>query len=384
MLRRCYLFKTLEILRLRMSHYIYKETFSLCELLFLRPCSVFYVLFTVLYSCHSSQQYYNLSDFDKVKKIDAHVHIETNDSSTILQAEKDNFQLLTINYDDINEGPPIEDQQQFAVKHFRQFPSLINFTTGVSIRHFNQPNWTKETIGFISNAVEQGARAVKIYKIIGMTLKDTSGRLVMVDDSRLDSLFNYISHNHIPVVGHLGEPRNCWLPVNEMTVKGDKSYFTNHPEYHMYKHPELPSYEQQIAARDNRVAKNPTLIFVGAHLGSLEWNVDSLAARLDRFPNMAVDMAARIVHLQFQARDNWQKVHDFLVKYSDRILYATDLRTTEKSNPEEEINSFHETWIRDWKFLATDNELTSGEFDGSFKGLQLPRHVVDRIYHARC
>ena len=40
--------------------------------------------------------------------------------------------------------------------------------------------------------------------------------------------------------------------------------------------------------------KNPELIFIGAHMGSLEWSVDELAKRLDKFPNMSVDMAARI------------------------------------------------------------------------------------------
>ncbi|HSB92339.1 MAG TPA: amidohydrolase family protein [Flavitalea sp.] len=332
-------------------------------------------------SCKSENDYYSISDFAAVKKIDAHVHIETNDSSTILQAQKDNFQLLTINYDDVNEGPPILEQQRYAVKQVKQFPALINFTTGVSIRNFNNPNWNNETIQFIHRAILSGAKAVKVYKVIGMSLRDTSGKLVMVDDDRFDSLFNYLSAQKIPVVGHLGEPRNCWLPVEQMTVKGDQSYFSRHPEYHMFKHPEMPSYEQQVAARDNRVARDPDLVFIGAHLGSLEWNVDSLAARLDRFPNMAVDIAARIVHFQVQARDNWQKVHDFMVKYSDRILYATDKMATAGSNPAEEMSDFHETWINDWKFLTSDQTITSNEFEGSFKGLHLPKKIIDRIYH---
>jgi predicted TIM-barrel fold metal-dependent hydrolase len=129
------------------------------------------------------------------------------------------------------------------------------------------------------------------------------------------------------------------------------------------------------------VAKDSNLIFVGAHLGSLEWNVDSLAARLDRFPNMAVDMAARIVHFQVQAKDDWQKVHDFMVRYSDRLLYATDKMATVNSDPQKDMNSFHETWINDWKFFTSEDSMSSVEFDGSFKGLHLPRYVIDRIYH---
>jgi len=338
------------------------------------------LLAVCLGSCADSN-FYSLADFDNVKKIDCHVHIETNDSSAILQAKADNFQLLTINYDDVNEGPPIEQQQQFAMKHLAQFPDLLNFTTGVSIRTFNSNSWTQQTTEFIRNAVSHGAKAVKVYKIIGMTLRDQQGKLVMVDDPRLDSLFNFIDSMKLPVVGHLGEPRNCWLPVEKMTVKGDQSYFTEHPEYHMFRHPELPSYEDQVAARDNRVAKNPQMIFVGAHLGSLEWNVDSLAARLDKYPNMAVDMAARIVHLEVQARDNWQKVRDFMIKYSDRLLYATDLMATEKSVPSEVMKSFDHVWREDWKFFTSTDEMSSDQFDGGFKGLHLPKDVIDKIYH---
>src|SRR5688572_2624930 len=110
---------------------------------------------TTLLSCKSENEFYSLSDFQHVKKIDAHVHIETNDSSAILQARKDNFQLLTINYDDVNEGPPIADQQRMAVKHVKQFPEAINFTTGVSIREFNNPGWTTETIHFLQRAVAE-------------------------------------------------------------------------------------------------------------------------------------------------------------------------------------------------------------------------------------
>jgi len=335
---------------------------------------------TFMGSCRDSD-FYSMADFDRVRKIDSHVHIETNDSSAILQAKADNFQLLTINYDDVNEGPPIEQQQQFALKHLAQFPEALNFITGVSIRTFNSPNWTEQTTDFIADAVLRGARAVKIYKIIGMSLRDQQGKLVMVDDRRLDSLFNFIDSMKLPVVGHLGEPRNCWLPVDKMTVKGDQSYFTEHPEYHMFRHPDLPSYEDQIRARDNRLARNPQMVFVGAHLGSLEWNVDSLAARLDRFPNMAVDMAARIVHLQVQSRDNWQKVHDFMMKYSDRLLYATDLSASEKSLPGEVMKSFDQVWRDDWKYFATSDEMRSDQFEGKFKGLHLPKDVIDKIYH---
>lgn len=356
----------------------------------MKNLSLIFLLFA-LHSCTSpeaptteantdSVRFYSLEDFKHVAKTDAHVHVQTHDSAFISQAIEDNMKLFTINYDDANEPPPMEVQEKYAISLRSTFPGQIEWATTVSIRKFNDKNWLPQTLRYIDSTVKRGAKAVKIYKVIGMTLRDTKGKLVMVDDARLDSLFSYFESNGIPVVGHLGEPRNCWLPLDSMTVKGDASYFSQYPVYHMYKHPELPSYEDQIRARDNRLAKNPKLKFVGAHLGSLEWNVDSLAARLDKYPNFAVDMAARIVHLEVQAAKNPQRVRDFIIKYHNRLLYATDLFVDEKVKPADARGSSHDRWFSDWKFFATDEKMTSQDFDAEFVGLKLPKEIIDDIY----
>jgi hypothetical protein len=326
----------------------------------------------------SSEDFYTAGDFTKVEKIDAHVHVNTNKSDYVQQAAEDNFKLITINLDDVNEPPPMEEQQQFALHQVKTFPDRIAYATTFSIRHFNDSGWQNETISYLKNSFAQGAIAVKIYKVIGLSLKDEAGKLVMIDDPKFDTVINFIVQNKIPVLGHLAEPKNCWLPVEKMTINGDKSYFTQNPVYHMYLHPEFPSYEAQIAARDRMLEKHPDLQFIGAHLGSLEWNVDELAKRLDRFPNMAVDMAARIVHLEYQAAGNWQKVHDFMIKYQDRLLYATDSGIEENAD----INkaAMHATKISDWQFFTSGDTLSSKDFDQSFKGLKLPKQVIDKIY----
>jgi predicted TIM-barrel fold metal-dependent hydrolase len=166
-----------------------------------------------------------------------------------------------------------------------------------------------------------------------------------------------------------------------MTVTSDSNYFARNPQYHMFLHPDYPSYEDQINARDNLLVKNPELKFIGCHLGSLEWNVESLAKRLDKFPNMAVDMSARICHLQYQSAQDRKRVRDFCIKYQDRLLYGTDTGDSGNSEPDAFKKRMHETWLEDWKYLATEDEMTSEKFRGSFTGLKLPKEVVDKIYH---
>jgi predicted TIM-barrel fold metal-dependent hydrolase len=185
----------------------------------------------------------------------------------------------------------------------------------------------------------------------------------------------------IAVIGHLGEPKNCWLPLEKMTTNNDSNYFRQHPQYHMYKHPDLPSYEAQIDARDRMLEKNPELIFVGAHLASLEWDVEALGKRLDRFPNMAVDMAARMGQLFYQTHSDRKKVREFFIKYQDRLLYATDMGDYGEEAVALLAKDMHETWLRDWRFFVTDDLMTSDLVDEEFQGLKLPQKVVDKIYY---
>ena len=165
-----------------------------------------------------------------------------------------------------------------------------------------------------------------------------------------------------------------------MTTKNDSSYFAENPKYHMFIHPEYPSYNEQMAARDRMLEKNPELIFIGCHLASLEWSVDELADFLDRFPNASVDMAARMGQLFYQTWEDRDKVREFFITYQDRILYGTDMIDSGDSDKEKFHKRMHETWLHDWEYLATDNKMTSNLINGEFRGLQLPKEVVDKIY----
>ena len=128
--------------------------------------------------------------------------------------------------------------------------------------------------------------------------------------------------------------------------------------------------------------KHPELKFMGAHLASLEWSVDEVAKFFDRFPNATVDLSARMCHLQLQAQENRGKVRNFIIKYQNRIIYGVDMVITRETNenPGELTKNAHEAWFNDWLFLATDKTLEVGEVDGVFKGLKLPRKVLEKIY----
>lgn len=320
-----------------------------------------------------------MEDFASVEKIDAHYHIYTDASISMQQAEKDNFKLLAIST--YSAGcERVVDTQQWLKSLKGKFPSDFEFTATFCLDGWDDPGWVENAISWIDQCIAEGAISVKVWKNIGMEFRDKDSVLIMIDDPKFDAIFAHLTEKGIPLVGHLGEPKACWQPVEEMQANNNKNYFTKNPQYHMYLHPDYPSYEEQMDARNRMLEKNPKLVFIGCHLASLEWSVDVLAEWLDRFPNASVDMAARMGDLFYQTRDDHKKVYDFFLKYQDRILYGTDIG----ESGGEDIESFHkrmnETWLRDWEYLVTDNKMTSRLIDGEFQGLRLPKEVADKVY----
>lgn len=342
----------------------------------------FFILVTFTFFSCRDNIFYSLEDFAEVNKTDAHYHIYTANAISFEQSQKDNFNLLAINTYSGGCNRVVEAHQWLRGLK-QKHPNEMEFTATFCLDGWNEPGWKENTIDWIDRCVADGAIAVKVWKNIGMEFRDKDSVLIMIDDPQFDPVFKHLAENGIPLVGHLGEPKNCWLPLDEMTTKNDSGYFARNPQYHMYKHPEYPSYEEQMAARDRMLEKHPDLIFIGCHLASLEWSVDEMAAFLDRFPNAAMDMAARMGQLFYQTHEDREKVRNFFIDYQDRILYGTDI-IDRGGNPESFLQRMHETWLRDWEYLTTRHTMTSNLIDGEFSGLQLPKEVIDKIYFENC
>jgi predicted TIM-barrel fold metal-dependent hydrolase len=319
-----------------------------------------------------------MDDFASVEKIDAHYHIYSSESVSMEQAQKDNFKLLSINTHS-GSCERVVEAHQWLKSLNSIYPAEFEFTTTFCLDGWDDPGWKENTISWIDKCIDDGAISVKVWKNIGMEFRDKDSVLIMIDDPKFNAVFEHIAALGIPLVGHLGEPKACWQPIEQMQANNNKNYFKNNPQYHMYLHPEYPTYEEQMAARDRMLEKNPDMVFIGCHLASLEWNVDTLAEWLNRFPNTAVDMAARMGDLFYQTRDDYKKVRNFFIKYQDRLLYGTDI--IDRGGDKEAFHKrMHETWLRDWEYLVTDNKMSSNLIEGEFNGLELPKEVVDKIY----
>jgi hypothetical protein len=324
---------------------------------------------------------YTMADFEQVPKIDAHLHLHGAEQAAFLAlARRDNFKALTINVD-YPDFPPLEQQRRVARELARAEPQRVAWVASFAAAGFERPGWTAATLAQLDADFAAGAVGVKVWKNIGMELRDAKGRLVMLDDARFDGLFNGLERRGTVVLGHQGEPYNCWLPLEQMTVNNDREYFKEHPAYHMFLHPEMPSHAQQMAARDALLAKHPRMNFVGVHMASLEWDVDVLARFLDQHPGVSVDVAARIGQIQYQSQRDRERVRRFFIHYQDRLMYGSDLAQSVEQGAEGFVSDLDTVWRRDWRYFNTAESFAVPELDQPVQGLALPKEVVDKLYH---
>lgn len=333
----------------------------------------------IVTSCQEKSDYYTFGDFGKVPKTDVHLHINSLDPGYMELASRYNFRVVSPNVDS---RISIDEQLSTASAIRKAWPDQFAFFGTFSVDSFGTAGFVDNTMARINQCMKAGASGIKIWKNIGMVLRTQEGSYVMVDDPAFDPIFRYLEENKIPVMGHLGEPRNCWLPLEEMTDSSNFRYYRANPQYHMYLHPEAPSYEDQINARDNLLKKHQGLDFTGAHLASLEWSVDEVSKRLDMFPGLKVDLSARMAHLQSQSITDRERVRNFMIRYQDRILYGTDVTILpQDTDYTAKSQMLLERWRANWIYLATDSTLKVKNLPGEVKGLQLPKKVIDKIFN---
>ena len=311
-----------------------------------------------------------VEDQTTVEKIDMHAHYRTLHPDLLPILEAWNLRPVLVNV--ASSGSIVEkwaDMTALAEAHPDRFYLAATFDPF----RFNEPDFVERTIEELRAAVDEGARMVKVWKNIGLELKDDEGNYVQIDHPRFQPIWDYLTEAGIPVIAHIAEPRAAWLPLDEQSPH--YGYYSSHPEYHAYQHPEMPRWETIIAARDRWIERNPDLLIVGAHMGSMSHDVDEVARRLDAYPNLLVETAARMRDLTIQPSE---KVRDFMIRYADRVLYGTDYHDGTVSG-----GSLERRLADDWAYLATPDSMTFGNPDSwhtRTKGLGLPRHVIERIY----
>jgi predicted TIM-barrel fold metal-dependent hydrolase len=219
----------------------------------------------------------------------------------------------------------------------------------------------------IDDAVARGARGLKITKEFGLQVRYKSGKLLSVDDPRLDPIWEECGRLGIPVAIHVTDPEAFFHPLDQYNERYEE--LIDNPDWSFYG-PKFPSKECIMEARNRMFARHPNTTFISLHVGNWPEDLDYVSDVLNRHPNVVVEFGARQAELGRQPR----RAGRFFREYQDRILFGTD------ATPGEEMYRNYFRW------LETAHEY----FDyygypeqGRWKiyGLDLPDQVLEKVYH---
>ena len=319
--------------------------------------------------------------FEEIRKIDVHSHIFEDVPEMAEMLDRTNMRIVNVcvrgtDPERLRRQEAMAEQQQARYGKAR-FP----FASTFDLTRRDNPDYADQVKRWLSASFEKGALMVKIWKEVGMEIKERQGRFVLADDALFDPIYAFLTERGKPLLAHLAEPREAWLPLDPQSVH--YGYYSRNPEWHLHGRAGYPTHEELVASRDRILERHPRLTVIGAHLGSLEHDVDEIARRFDRYPNFYVDCSARTTDLTRQPAD---KVRAFLVKYQDRVLYGLDQtrspdpkREDSKEERQRFVRDLEGAYRRDFRYYAGEGEM---EYRAkTVRCLDLPRGVLEKLYH---
>ncbi len=213
----------------------------------------------------------------------------------------------------------------------------------------NQPGYSKFQADEIVRAQRAGARGLKILKTLGLYLREgiSKGPLMKIDDPRFDAMWETCGSLGMPVGIHVSDPEAFFLPIDRFNERFEE--LNNHPDWSFYGG-DFPSNAELLEARNRVLARHPKTQFIVLHVGNDAENLPYVSECMDRFPNMHVELGARIGELGRQPR----MARKFFEKYQDRILFGTDAVPHGTDTPQQIfVDELYEIYYR---FLETEDE----------------------------
>jgi Amidohydrolase len=221
----------------------------------------------------------------------------------------------------------------------------------------------------LARAVDVGSRGLKVWKDLGLEVRDEHDVLVTIDDPRLAPLWEMAGERNIPVAIHAADPVAFFEPVDERNERLEE--LLGYPDW-SYADPRFPRFEQLIGALERLVAGHPATTFIGLHAGCYAENVEWISRMLDTYPNFNIDIGARINELGRQPR----AVRDLLLRHPTRVLFATDAIPPDRATYDIYAR-FLETADESFPYSTADPP-PAGRWEIS--GLDLPADVLRAVY----
>jgi predicted TIM-barrel fold metal-dependent hydrolase len=246
------------------------------------------------------------------------------------------------------------------------YPKRFIVFANVNFEKVGEEGWGDKAAAQLEADVKNGANGLKIYKSLGMSSKDISGKRIPVDDPRLDAVWKKAGELKIPVLIHTADPKSFWDPMDDKNERWLE--LATRPGRKRNGETDTVGWQQLIDEQHRMFRKHPNTTFINAHFGWYPNNLTKLGQLMDEMKNMYVEFGAIIAELGRQPK----AAKKFFEKYQDRILfgkdswvpseYATYFRVLET---EDEYFPYHKKYHAFWAMY----------------GMGLPDNILKKIYY---
>jgi hypothetical protein len=229
-----------------------------------------------------------------------------------------------------------------------------------------RPDFVQVSLDRLEQLVERGAKGIKFWKDLGLSVRDGKGNLMRVDDERLAPLFDKAAQLSIPVMFHTADPDAFFLPVDAQNERYEE--LAAHPDWSFYG--SHFSKADLLSQRDAVIARHPKTTFVAAHVAESGENLARVSRLLETYPNLYIDISARASELGRQP----YSARKLFLNFPDRILFGSDLI------PDEAMYRLY------FRFLETADEYfkypshASRQGRWEIYGLHLPDDILQKVY----
>jgi predicted TIM-barrel fold metal-dependent hydrolase len=257
--------------------------------------------------------------------------------------------------------------QSVVDKMVRPYPDRFVVFAQMDWSKIDDPNFSSEMVTQLDDAVKRGARGLKVLKDWGLGVKDNSGKLVPIDDPRMDPVWEECGRLGIPVAIHSTDPEAFFTPTDAKNERYEE--LMRNPSWSFYG-PAFPDKLTLLEQRNRVFAKHPNTTFIALHVANWPENLDAVSEWLRKYPNMYIEFGARQAELGRQP----QRAAKFFAAFQDRILFGTD------SEPVPEMYANYFRW------LETDDEYFPywgypGQGRWMIYGMGLPDAILEKVYH---
>jgi len=187
-----------------------------------------------------------------------------------------------------------------------------------------------------------------------------------IDHPRLEPIFQALEDNGIPLIIHMGDP--------------DTYYASKYQDSEKY-----GTKDEHLKQLEDVLSRHPRLRFQVPHFGSQPeiQRFPNLIRWMEKFPNLVVDTASSRWMARELSKDT-EKARDFLLSYSDRVLFGTDLfagrgDSDYYSGRYVAQRILWETSERDTPLPFPDDD-TKDSGGTYINGLDLPISVLKKVY----